>query len=338
MKEKGFFKRNGGFLGASIAFVAILMMFLPILTYRTRVIVDGEKIDTYFNVNVLTLLQDNINPAWPVILMMSLLFISTVMLFIANMIKDNKKVNSFYIISLFASLISICILLAYREIFDNYGSALIENYKDVSIAYGFAILLTLFVIVGAISLLLSDYSNLSSTKAIAENSILIASAFVLNFIKIPTGTGGSINLQMLPLMIIALRRGPVGGFVYGGIIYGALTCLTDGYGFATFPFDYLIGFGSVAVLGLFKDLINRNNGLSYLYLIIGGLLSTLVRFIGSTASSMIIYNYQLIPALIYNAIYIPVSGVIALIVLIILFKPLMNINKKYPVQDETKVA
>ena len=81
-------------------------------------------------------------------------------------------------------------------------------------------------------------------RDIAEDGILIAAAFGLNFIKIPVGpTGGSINLQMLPLMIIALRRGPFHGLVSGGIVYGLLTCLTDGYGFACYPFDYLIGRG-----------------------------------------------------------------------------------------------
>ena len=118
---------------------------------------------------------------------------------------------------------------------------------------------------------------------IAENGILIAMAFGLNFIKIPVGaTGGSINFQMLPLMIIALRRGPASGLICGGILFGLLTCLTDGYGFACYPFDYLIGFGSVAVMGFFRPFIFGQNQKGYnfkgeAFLLLAGVLSTFIR-------------------------------------------------------------
>ena len=132
---------------------------------------------------------------------------------------------------------------------------------------------------------------------------------VLNLIKIPVGpTGGSINFQMLPLMIIALRHGPQHGFIAGGIIYGLLTCLTDGYGFACYPFDYLIGFGSVAVMGFFRKFIfakeqNNYNVKGILFILLAGALSTAVRYIGSNVSSIVVYGYTLEAALAYNAFY-----------------------------------
>ena len=86
------------------------------------------------------------------------------------------------------------------------------------------------------------------------HNLLVFVIKVLHFLHL-TSLGGSINLQMLPLMIIALRRGPVTGFVCGGIIYGLFSILADGYPFATYPFDYVIGFGSVGIMGLFNSLI-----------------------------------------------------------------------------------
>jgi thiamine transporter ThiT len=92
-----------------------------------------------------------------------------------------------------------------------------------------------------------------SIHDIAEDAILVAAAFALNFIKIPVGeTGGSINLQLLPIYIIALRHGPFQGIISGGIVLGILTCFTDGYGFVSFHYDYLIGLGSAGLLGFFN--------------------------------------------------------------------------------------
>ena len=47
---------------------------------------------------------------------------------------------------------------------------------------------------------------------------------------------------------------------YLAFIFGLVTCLTDGYGFYTYPFDYLIGFGSIAVFGFFSRLNEGEGG------------------------------------------------------------------------------
>ena len=100
---------------------------------------------------------------------------------------------------------------------------------------------------------------------IAEIAILCSLAIVLDqFCKIPLGaTGGSINLSMLPLYIIALRHGWFKGFIGGGIIYAITTCIIDGYGFQFFPLEYFVAYGSVGILGIFANFIykkfNKNN-------------------------------------------------------------------------------
>ena len=164
-------------------------------------------------------------------------------------------------------------------------------------------------------------------------------AFILNIIKIPVGvSGGSINFQMLPLMVIALRHGAQRGLLAGGIVYGLLTCLTDGYGFATYPFDYLIGFGSVAVLGLFRKQIFGEKQEGYnlkglLFIFLGGTIMTIIRFIGSNVSSIVVYGYSLEAALAYNVLYIPLSGLVSTVALMLLYSPLIRINKHYSVKS-----
>ena len=170
-------------------------------------------------------------------------------------------------------------------------------------------------------------------------------SFGLNFVKIPVGaTGGSINFQMLPLMLIALRRGPASGLICGGLLYGFLTCLTDGYGFATFPFDYLVGFGSVAIVGFVRPFVFSASAMSSekltakaivigeVAILVAGLLATLVRFAGSTASSMLLYGYDFAAAAEYNAVYIPVTGACAIVALMLLYVPLVKVQKAFPVR------
>lgn len=175
-----------------------------------------------------------------------------------------------------------------------------------------------------------------STKDIAESGVLIAAALALNFIRLfPAPTGGSVNLQMLPLFILAIRKGPIKAFVGCGIVYGLISCLTDGYGFATFPFDYLLGIGSTAILGLFsKQILNENidnyNFKGELFLLIGVALATIMRFVAATISSMLIYDYEIVPAMIYNVGYIFISGAIAVAVIMALYGPIAKINKQFP--------
>ena len=209
------------------------------------------------------------------------------------------------------------------------------SLHDVKITWGAA----LGMVFCALGFAFTTTSNENyTTKEIAEEGVLISLAFVLNFIKIPIGpTGGSINFQMLPLMIIALRHGPAHGFVAGGIIYGLLTCLTDGYGFACYPFDYLIGFGSVAIMGLFKNQIFGKDQKGYnirglIFIFIAGALSTLIRYVGSNVSSIVIYGLSLEAALAYNSIYIPLSGLVATIAFMALYGPLVRINQIYPIR------
>ena len=175
-----------------------------------------------------------------------------------------------------------------------------------------------------------------STRDMAESGVLIAAALVLNFIRLfPAPTGGSVNLQMLPLFILAIRKGPVKAFIGCGIVYGLISCLTDGYGIATYPFDYLLGIGSTALLGLFSKQIFGEDQENYnlkgeIFLFIGVVLATSMRFVAGTISSMVLYDYDFAPAALYNVGYVFISGAISLAVIMALYGPLLKINKQFP--------
>ena len=152
-----------------------------------------------------------------------------------------------------------------------------------------------------------------SVRDIAEMGILCALAIVLDqFCKIEIAPieGGSINFAMLPLFIIALRQGWFKGFISGAIIFGLITCAIDGNdgAFAAYPLDYFIGFGSVAVVGLFRRLITHDDynvtWHSYLYATVGILLAYVIRFAAATLDGVILYGSTFVGSMIYNSGYI----------------------------------
>lgn len=170
-----------------------------------------------------------------------------------------------------------------------------------------------------------------SVKDIAEIGILVGLAIVFDkFCKIDLGleNGGSINLAMFPLLIIALRQGWFKGFIAGGVVFGIISCLIDGWGFVWYPTDYLIGFGSVAILGVFKPLITDDNynvtWHSYAFTAVGVLCACLIRYFSCTLSGMLIADYTFVASLAENAMYVFPSFVAVLALLLAL---LINILK-----------
>lgn len=101
------------------------------------------------------------------------------------------------------------------------------------------------------------------TLIITEVALAIALATALNFlqIRLPINiAGGSINLSMLPIALVALRRGVVSGMVTGAA-FGFLDLLIEPFILVPiqvildYPLPYLL-FGLGA--GLFSKLYNRH--------------------------------------------------------------------------------
>ena len=124
---------------------------------------------------------------------------------------------------------------------------------------------------------------------------------------------------MVPLFILAIRKGFIKGFIGCGLVFGIISCLLDGYGFIFFPFDYLMGFGFIAIIGLFRNrILISNTRTSIFYMMIGTIIALFGRIISSTVSGIIFYNMNFITSLIYQLTYIGPSGVLVIVLLIIL--------------------
>ena len=351
LRKGGFFmeeeKKNNllkSLLPLFFAIVAILFLFGTILTYKIKYVPEGETeaVKEYFDVHLWNMFDTSLTPLWIIVVILSFIICGGLLPFIGGFLRGKVQEN-FVISGIFSSLISICFLAATKDLFANFASGLIENFNSADTGYGVALAILSMALSCFCSLAIVGKEYGENVKGMTEDGVLIALAFVLNFIKIPLGsTGGSINFQMLPLFLIAIRRGPIHGFVSGGIVFGLLTCLTDGYGFFTYPFDYLIGFGSVAVVGLFrKQILDEDSPKLYsikgeLFLLLGCVLATLIRFIGSTISSMVFYGYGLKAAMAYNVLYIPLSGILSCVVIMALYGPIKMINRLFRVNTEAK--
>ena len=49
---------------------------------------------------------------------------------------------------------------------------------------------------------------------------------------------------------------------------------------------------------------------------------------------MIFYGYSFLEAYLYNLSYVPASNLIALIILMVLYGPLITINRRFPVDEQ----
>ena len=216
------------------------------------------------------------------------------------------------------------------------------HMQGQSAQFALTIIQTTYVIaiiisfLGAIlSLTLANAKSVFTTYQIVEMAMLVSLAIVLDLpgLKIRIGTaGGSIGFTMLPLLLLALRQGPIKGFIGTGIVYGFATCILDGWGLVYYPFDYLLGYGSLALLGIFSPLIiNREitkfNVKGMLFLILGTVIAVLGRLLASTLSGIIYFELNFWGSLVYNISYILPSAGIVLVVLIGLYDPMIRMNK-----------
>ena len=352
-KFNAFLKKYAWIIAIGFGVIAILFLFLPVIKYEIRECVYNietseriSKIDYVYNMNLVSYFSTGFRLNYTMYITIGIIGVAMILCGLSKIKKDLLTAGGL------AFLLAFCMFILSKEFFKAEENMVLDyanivatidpatqyldtSLHDVKISWGAALGMA-FCTLGFAATTVSNENY--TTKEIAEEGILISLAFVLNFIKIPIGaTGGSINFQMLPLMIIALRHGTAHGFIAGGIVYGLLTCLTDGYGFACYPFDYLIGFGSVAVMGLFKNQIFGENQKNYnvkglIFIFVSGAISTLIRYVGSNVSSMVVYGLTLEAALAYNSIYIPLSGLISVAAFMVLYGPLIRINNLYPIR------
>lgn len=160
-------------------------------------------------------------------------------------------------------------------------------------------------------------------RVLTEAALAIALAFVLGLIKVfEMPFGGSISLEMLPLILLALRQGPWVGVV-AGAAYGLLNLAVTPV--VVHPvqvvFDYPLAFGALGLAGYFAPTVRGA--------ILGSIVAVLARFACHFVSGVAFFaSYApegwnpLVYSAAYNAAYLVPSLIIALVVVVVLLRAL----------------
>jgi thiamine transporter len=91
------------------------------------------------------------------------------------------------------------------------------------------------------------------TRALAEIGVAVALAVVLSFVRLPWAMpqGGTVSLEMVPLVFLAVRRGVMPALL-AGLLYGMLQLMLPGafiFHPAQVALDYPLAFMAPAVAG-----------------------------------------------------------------------------------------
>jgi thiamine transporter len=160
-------------------------------------------------------------------------------------------------------------------------------------------------------------------RVLTEAALAIALAFVLGLIKVfQMPMGGSISLEMIPLILLALRQGPLVGIV-AGAAYGLLDLAIEPVILHPVQvlLDYPLAFGALGLAGLFQPTVRGA--------IVGTVVAVLARFLCHFISGVIFFasyapegwNVYIYSAA-YNAAYLIPSLIIAVVVVLVLLRAL----------------
>lgn len=177
-------------------------------------------------------------------------------------------------------------------------------------------------------------SRNSKTLILVEGAMLIAVATVLSFLKlVDMPFGGSITLEMLPLVLMGLRRGSkwgcLTGFVHGLIqmILGfsnVMYCATLISQIGCILLDYLLAFSVLGLASLFANCVKGNKKAGY---IVGSIVVCFLRFICSFLSGWLLWGSYAPEgmsapyySLVYNGAYmLPDTIIVAVVIGILAF-------------------
>jgi thiamine transporter ThiT len=241
------------------------------------------------------------------------------------------------VVSMFAFIVASLFDIIGKDFFVLVNSSVAAD--DVSLYFGLIMACCFNAIAALFSYNASSDVDSFSVKDMVECAVLVAAAEALSFGRLLKIGAGSVNLQMLPLFLLALRYGPSKAFLMCGVIFGLITCATDGYGFQCYPFDYLVGFGSVAILGFFSKeiFVPGQKGYSLkgeAFLFLGCLLSTALRFLAGSVSGTILWETPFVDSMIGNISYIGISGAIATVAVMACYGPLTSLNSRFPTKEK----
>ncbi|MEW6661145.1 MAG: energy-coupled thiamine transporter ThiT [Bacillota bacterium] len=158
-------------------------------------------------------------------------------------------------------------------------------------------------------------------SVMVEIALCVALAYVLGLIKLwQMPFGGSVSLEMIPIFIVALRRGWIAGMT-GGLVYGFVNLMVDGMQWIVHPvqlvLDYPLPFALLGLAGCFP-------GSPFLGVVIG----SLGRFLSHFVSGFVFWGaygseYGLSPvvySIAYNSMYLLPEMLISLACVLVLVK------------------
>lgn len=298
------------YAAAGLGFLATLFFILPLYTANGSTYIGAQIIFGFkeANLDVFSFLA----------------FMLPAAASMALLIKTKHSESVATLLFLLSGLVLIAIPEFTKAFNESLGLTIILTTQVIPIVFSF--------VASLFSLTLAIRKNEFTTYQIVEMAMLVGIAIVLDLpglkVKLPVG---SIGFTMVPLFILVLLQGPIKGFIGVGLVYGFVTCVLDGWGLAYFPLDYLLGYGSLALLGIFKSyILNENttkiniNGV--IYLSIGVIISIAGRLLAATISGVVYTELYFWGSLAENAVPILISGGIVLATLIGLYDPLIRIN------------
>lgn len=178
----------------------------------------------------------------------------------------------------------------------------------------------------------------SKTKKLVEMSILVALAFVLDYVaNIYSGWfwpfGGSISISLVPLAVIAFRYGWVAGFL-GGFTMGLLQLLTGAYIMHPIQvlFDYPLPYAVLGFAGFFASKVNAVEvGRRSLYIWLATGIGSIARLVCHIISGVVFFaDYApegmnpVVYSVGYNTPFVLASYILSAIILVILYKRYAN--------------
>ncbi|PSL25982.1 thiamine transporter [Planomicrobium soli] len=150
-----------------------------------------------------------------------------------------------------------------------------------------------------------------------EIAIFGALGFVLDFVAFKMPQGGSVSLVMIPIVLMAFRRGVLAG-VLTGLLVGLLQIVTGtisvtplSFGFVVLQviLDYLVAYSVVGLAGITRRNYldghrNGRTGKMVTAIIAGVLFASLLRYVVHVITGVLFFGmYAEGNVLIYSAIY-----------------------------------
>ena len=173
--------------------------------------------------------------------------------------KGSKRLSGWIWVSVIIGLVAAFIILAL--VLQNRVPWFNEIITKISSFFSglnswWAVIVSLVVLGGVVWFIISASKERWETSTIAEIGIACALSLILGYFKIfQMPEGGSVSLAMLPVVVVALRKGTMAG-VACGVIAGLLQYLPDPYFLNPIQFllDYPMAWGALGFAGLAVDL------------------------------------------------------------------------------------